>query len=166
MSLKKLLQGNWLGHPLHSAIVHLPTGLWPAALVFDLVSLRGSDVAGKCATWALAVGLVAALAAAPTGIADWWDIKPEKPAKKIGWWHLALNLMVVALIAVSVILRLTTDRVSTAAVMLCGVANILLAISGYLGTRMVFEYGVSIARTSKKEWRTIAEAGQARLPAE
>ena len=38
MSLfKALLQGKWLGHPLHPALVHLPTGLFPAALLFDVI---------------------------------------------------------------------------------------------------------------------------------
>ena len=40
MSLKDLLQGKWLGHPLHPALVHVPTGLWPAAL--GSLSLRRS----------------------------------------------------------------------------------------------------------------------------
>jgi uncharacterized membrane protein len=51
MAVKDFFQGKWLGHPLHPAIVHVPTGLWPAALVFDLLShLRGgSNVAVRLA---------------------------------------------------------------------------------------------------------------------
>ena len=56
MSLKGILQGKWLGHPLHPALVHLPTGLWPAALIFDLVS-RGGD--GKNAAVRIAFGAIA-----------------------------------------------------------------------------------------------------------
>lgn len=39
--LKDFLQGKWLGHPLHPLLVHLPTALWPAALVFDILSIAG-----------------------------------------------------------------------------------------------------------------------------
>ena len=28
--IKAFLQGKWLGHPLHPAMVHLPTGAWTA----------------------------------------------------------------------------------------------------------------------------------------
>jgi hypothetical protein len=36
-------------------------------------------------------------------------------------------------------------------------------VSGYLGGRMVYAYGISIARQSKKEWRERAEKGGARV---
>ena len=172
MSPKELLQGNWLGHPLHPALVHVPTGLWPAALVFDLLTLvgEGSNVAVRVSFWALVVGLAAALLAAPTGVADWWDIKKEKRAHTLGLWHMILNLSVVALIATSIVLRLRQgiDATSVAggAIAINVVANAVLAVSGYLGGRMVFEYGISVARISKKKWRRIAQEGKARLPAE
>jgi hypothetical protein len=35
-------------------------------------------------------------------------------------------------------------------------------VSGYLGGRMVFAYGVSVARLSKDKWRKIAEEGGSR----
>ena len=74
--LKHILQGRWLGHPLHPAIVHLPTGLWPAALLFDALSVAdigGSATAG--ASFACIVGgLLAVPLAIPTGLAEWSDI--------------------------------------------------------------------------------------------
>src|SRR5438045_2019008 len=86
MSLLDLLQGKWLGHPLHPALVHLPTGLWTSAAVFDLIGVcRGGGRAAFVASFAcIAAGIVTALAAAPTGLADWWGIKRAKPAWKIG----------------------------------------------------------------------------------
>src|SRR5437762_13190442 len=96
MSTKDLLQGKWLGHPLHPALVHVPTGLWPAALVFDLINYFGpaSNSLARTASGCIAMGLLAALAAIPAGLADWWDIKPGKPARKLGWWHMGLNAAV------------------------------------------------------------------------
>jgi uncharacterized membrane protein len=35
--IKSFLQGKWLGHPLHPALVHIPVGAWTAALIFDLI---------------------------------------------------------------------------------------------------------------------------------
>ena len=40
----------------------------------------------------------------------------------------------------------------------------ILIISAYLGGRMTYHYGISVARMSKDEWRQIAEAGGANLP--
>ena len=97
--LKALLQGKWLGHPLHPALVHLPVGAWTGALIFDLCSI--ASIGGNSAVLAsfacIVIGIVVALAAAPTGLADWWEIKPEKPAYKIGLWHMSMNVLVLIL---------------------------------------------------------------------
>jgi uncharacterized membrane protein len=39
------LKGKWLGHPLHPILVHIPMALWPASLIFDLLS--GSATGGN-----------------------------------------------------------------------------------------------------------------------
>lgn len=173
MSIKKLLQGQWLGHPLHPALVHLPTGLWLSALMFDVLSrvVHASQVAAattaSCA--AIALGLLVALAAVPTGIADWWEIKPEKPAYKLSVWHILLNATVFALFAINLGWRWSMpleQRLGAGPLALTAIAAALLAVSGYLGGRMVFDHGIGIARQSKKQWRRIAEEGGANLPAE
>ena len=172
MSPKDVLQGKWLGHPLHPALVHLPTGLWPAALIFDFVSRAGdgNNAAVRVAFGAIAVGVIAALTAAPTGLADWWDIKPGKPARNLGWWHMGMNVTVLALMIATLFIRwrdgLDVPFVSTPALSLCAFANALLFASGYLGGRMVFDHGVAIARMSKKYWRQIAIQGKAKVPPE
>ena len=155
MSIKEILQGTWLGHPLHPALVHLPTGLFPAALVFDIA---GGEVAARVSLWCIGVGIVAALAAAPTGLADWWDIKPEKPARRLGWAHMAMNTAVLCAFALSFWLRVNAKD---GAILMCAIGNVLLAISGYLGGRMVFEHGISVARQSKEEMKRRAVAGGA-----
>jgi uncharacterized membrane protein len=168
--LKRILQGHWLGHPLHPALVHLPAGLWPAALVFDILSF--TQVAGPATVFAgfacIAAGLFGALLAAPTGLADWLDIKPDKPARKLGVYHLVLNLIVTALFAVNLLLRWhdfrTAERPSVAQLVLSVVGVAILAVSGYLGGRMAYDQGIGVARMSKEKWRRIAEAGHANLP--
>jgi uncharacterized membrane protein len=170
--VKEFLQGRWLGHPLHGLLVHLPTPLWPAAFVFDLLTYGGieSNALVQAAFYAIALGLAFALLAVPTGIADWIDIKRERPAWRLGLAHMILNLMGAGLWAVNLALRLDTFASARAApaewvlLSLAGVA--LLAVSGYLGGRMVFQHGISVARVSKDRWREIARAGGARLPSE
>jgi uncharacterized membrane protein len=166
MSLvKDFLQGKWLGHPLHPALVHVPTGLFPAALIFDVVAIArdGDAAAERCAFWCIAVGLIAALAAAPTGLADWWEIKPGKPARRLGIYHMAMNVVVLILMAIGLYLR-RDGWTTTAALTLNVVGNLVLFVSGYVGGRMVFDNGIAVARMSKKKWRKIAEAAHARVP--
>ena len=165
------LQGKWLGHPLHPILVHIPTALWPAALVFDLLSWFGvgGNALVRAATYAILVGLVVAVAAVAAGIADWSGIKRERPAWKIGLIHMLLNLAVIIVWAIDLYLRWGTRdvaaRVGTIPLLLSLVGTLVLLVSGYLGGRLVYDYGISVARNSKEEWRRAAEAGGARVPA-
>jgi uncharacterized membrane protein len=112
-------------------------------------------------------GLVVVLLAVPTGLADWWEIKPEKPAYKLGIYHMSLNGVVAVIFVVNMLIRMD-DRTAGAPTWvqftLSLIGTILLAVSGYIGGRMVYEHGVGVARMSKKKWRSVAEAGGARLP--
>lgn len=168
--LKDFFQGKWLNHPLHPALVHFPAGLWPAALVFDLLSRTAAwgNTAVQIAFYALLLGLLSALVAIPAGFADWLDIRREKPAWKIGLVHMGLNLTITLLQIINLVLRFpgyqTADSVSTPQVLLSAVAVGLLLVSGYLGGRMIYAYGINVARVSKKKWREIAKEGGAAVP--
>jgi uncharacterized membrane protein len=171
MTIKDLLQGKWLGHPLHPALVHVPTGLWPAALVFDLISFFGPGSAGlvRASFWCVCGGLLVALAAIPAGLADWWDIKPGKPARKLGWWHMGLNAIVFGLFFAGFCTRiahgLSAVHVDPASLLLCLVGDAILFVSGYLGGRMVYAHGTGVGRMSKQKWRKIAQDSGAHVPA-
>jgi len=165
-----LLRGKWLKHPLHAAIVHVPVGLWPAALIFDLLSYAGvgGNAMVKLSFIAIAFGLAAAAVAVPTGVADWSEIKQEKPAWKIGLYHMGANLIVIILYGINLGLRLesfeTATRIGAAPLILSAIGTVLLIGSAYLGGMMVYDQGIGIARESKHKWRKIAEAGKANLP--
>ena len=163
------LQGKWLKHPLHPALVHIPTSLWPAAFVFDLLSQAYPDnTLVQLSFYAILLGLIVALLAIPTGFADWTDIKREKPAWKLGLYHMILNVVVTLLWGINLWLRMSTFTtilsVPIGLVALTGIASLLLIISGYLGGRMIYAYGISVARLSKQKWRAIAKKGGAALP--
>ncbi len=166
------LQGKWLKHPLHPALVHVPTALWPAALVFDVLSRfgNGNNLFVQIAFYAILFGLLVALLAIPTGYADWTDIRREKPAWKLGLYHMGLNLTIWVLEAANLGLRrqgFQTEAMATPAqVGLSALAALLLIVSGYLGGRMIYAYGINVARLSKKKWREIAKEGGAAIPPE
>ena len=63
--VKDLLNGRWLGHPLHGAATDLPIGLLAATVILDLLDQRAA------ADIALVATIVTILLAALTGLADY-----------------------------------------------------------------------------------------------
>ncbi len=167
-----LLKGKWLKHPLHPIVVHVPMAMWPSALIFDLLSQWqiGGNAMVRLSFYAILFGLVASFVAVPTGVLDWSGIKKEKPAWKIGLYHMMLNLIAALLFAINFGLRMQEFRdATTVARIPLGLSFIgtgLLIGSAYLGGRMVYTYGISVARMSKAKWRKIAETAGANLPPE
>lgn len=165
------LQGKWLGHPLHPAIVHLPVGGWLVACVLDLLVWFGAGGAmlARLSMWCVGVGLAGALLAIPPGVADWMQIKKEKPAWKLGLWHMGLNLVAALVWAGNFGLRFSArdelGPIITLPTLLTSFAGVvLLVVSAYLGSLMVFDHGIAVARVSKKKWREIAVRGGANVP--
>jgi uncharacterized membrane protein len=175
MGVKDFLGGVWLGHPLHPGLVHLPTGLYPAALLCDILShtaLGRPEAWAVAAFWAIAVGSAAAILAAPAGLADWWGIKADKPSHRLGLWHMGLNVLVLGLFIANFFGRLAEGPAAGAAsagpLALSAIGVALLGVAGYLGGRMVYAHGTSVVRLAqaKEQWRRLAEAGHANLPPE
>lgn len=170
MSVKNFLQGKWLGHPLHPALVHLPMGLWPAALVFDLLGFTAArgNLWVQASFFAILLGLVVAVAAIPPGWADWSGIKREKPAWKLGVYHMAINGLATLVWLGNLLVRLRgfqeAERVTGLQFTLSAAGTAVLLVGAWFGGRMVFDQGTSVARLSKKKWRKTAEKGNAQLP--
>jgi Predicted membrane protein len=170
MKLSEFLQGKWLGHPLHAALVHVPVGAWVIACGID-IALRAGWIAGpvplRLAHYAVAFGLLGALIAVPPGLADWLQIKPDKPAKKLGVYHLLLNAVSAILWAVNFTLRLASPDALTTPILLTSLAGTALLFAGaYLGSLMVYDHGIGVARFSKKELRQRAVRAGSRVPEE
>lgn len=167
--MKEFLQGKWLKHPLHPILVHIPTALWPASLLFDLLAnLRNDNALVQAAFYMALFGWLSALVAIPAGIADWADIKREKPAWRLGVYHMALNITATVLWGLNLLLRWgdlpAATSVGALPLALSVAGTLILVVSGYLGGRMVYHYGIGIARLSKGRWRRVAERGGARVP--
>jgi uncharacterized membrane protein len=172
VKLIDFLQGKWLGHPLHPALVHVPLGLWLLAAAFDVFAFFGigAPVLARLSFYCVIGGLLGAFAAVPTGVADWAPIKKDRPAWKLGFCHMILNLGAIFIWAANFGLRLNAlDRQAgiTAPILISSlVAAGLLLVSGYVGSLMVFDQGTGVGRLSKKKWRSIAERAGSRLPEE
>src|SRR6185503_977916 len=170
MNLADIAKGKWPRHPLHPIVVHIPIALWPALLLFDGLSRLGlgGNVMVQLSFFCIAMGLVAALIAVPTGVLDWGEIKQEKPAWKIGLYHMAVNLVVALLFAINLGLRIKDFRdaetVGEGPMILSAIGALLLFGGAYLGGLMVYDHGIGVARRSKNELRRQAEQAGANVP--
>ena len=137
------------GHPFHPILVTVPIGAWVASLVFDLASRLGGqpEVFATGSRWLVGLGIVGALAAAMFGLLDLFAIPTGTRAFRTGLLHMTLNLVVVALFATSFLLRGgdAPDGVAVGLIALSVVALALLAVSGWLGGRLAYRYGVRVA---------------------
>jgi uncharacterized membrane protein len=136
-----------LGHPIHPMLVVFPLGLLVMSLVFDVIRLAtGNDELAVAAYWCIAAGIVGGLVAAVFGLLDWLAIPAGTRAKRVGLWHGAGNVVVVALFAVSWWLRSGSDGYvpDGAAFLLSVVAVGIGAVTGWLGGELVGRLGIGV----------------------
>jgi uncharacterized membrane protein len=132
-------------HPIHAMLIPFPIGLWVFSLVADVIFLRGwgPPVWNDIAFYTMAGGTVAALLAAPFGLLDFLSLR-DPDTRRIGLMHMSLNLVIVAIFAVDLWLRMRSATGAGLPVALSGVAVLLLLGSGWLGGEMVYVHGVGV----------------------
>ncbi|HEY1387466.1 MAG TPA: DUF2231 domain-containing protein [Ktedonobacterales bacterium] len=150
---KSLLHGTWLGHPLHPAITDVPIGAWLLAVIFDIVWLASPDSnswAARGAEIAVLIGILAAIAAAVTGLADWSDSYGAE--RTVGLYHAGLNSLALILYIVSFFLRLADPSgESVSAAILGFIAIVSVFVAAYLGGDMVFGKGTGVNHVAWQE---------------
>lgn len=143
--IRNLLNGTWLGVPLHVVLKDVPIGAWTVAMVFDALDLiRNRREFALAADTSIAIGLVGAAGAAVTGVTDWSDVDP--PARRLGLIHGLLNVGATALFATSFILRKRKSRTEGRISAALGYA--LMSYAAHLGGKMVYEHRVGVDRTA------------------
>ncbi|MFD5215343.1 DUF2231 domain-containing protein [Microbacterium sp. NPDC058345] len=143
------------GHPFHPIAVTIPIGAWISSIVFDIVALASDEPAAFVAgaNVLIVIGLVGAVVAAVLGLMDLSQLTAGTPARRVALTHMTLNLSVTALFVVSLILRLTgdADDLSILGFILSIVAVLVLGVSGYLGGKLAYRYGVRVADEDTQE---------------
>jgi nitrite reductase/ring-hydroxylating ferredoxin subunit/uncharacterized membrane protein len=142
--IRNVLNGTWLGEPLHVVLKDLPVGAWTVAMVFDGLDLVLSRREFALATEiSITIGLVGAAGAVVTGVTDWSDVDP--PARRLGFTHGLLNLGGTALFLTSLLLRKKKCRESVRIFSTLGYA--VMTYAAHLGGKMVYEHRVGVDRT-------------------
>lgn len=130
-ALRALLRGEPLGHAAHPLVTDAPLGMWTSAMVLDLTAGEHGRAA---ADRLVGLGVLSALPAALTGLAD-WSGSPAR-VERVGTAHAALNSVALGLYSASWLLRRRGSRGLGVLVGLAGGGTV--AASGYLGGHLAF----------------------------
>ena len=133
-------------HPIHPMLVPIPIGLWIFSFVCDLIARGHGEPWGTIALYTMVGGIIGALAAAIPGLIDLLSL-PEGP-RSTAIKHMALNLTIVALYIINTAMRWREPQNPGGLVWLSLISLVLLVISGWLGGKMVYEYGVAVSGTT------------------
>lgn len=139
------------GHPFHPIMVTVPIGAWVSSLVFDIASHLVGDpsVLTAGSVWLIAIGVIGAVLAAMLGLLDLFAIPTGTRAFRTGLIHMSLNLVVTAAYAVNFGWRHAgygqSGAVAGGPLTLSVVSLCLLGVSGFLGGKLAYRYGVRVA---------------------
>jgi nitrite reductase/ring-hydroxylating ferredoxin subunit/uncharacterized membrane protein len=156
-SLRDLLHGVWLGHPLHPALVQVPVGAFLSAAILDL--LPGQR---RAATTLIAVGAAASLPAAAAGLTDWASLSREQ--RRVGLVHAASNTVALGLYAASLRARLRGRHSAGRAFAYAGLSA--AGAGAYLGGHLSYQQGAGVNQAAAElhrlpeGWHQVGELSQ------
>ena len=139
--IRDLLNGRWLGHPLHAVLTDAPIGILFLVIVFDVLSL------GQAAAWALGIGVLAMLGAALAGFADYADT--DGKARERATLHSTLMIVALVIYLVSFVLRqpvAAAGGAPAAGVITSVLAFLVLSGGAYVGGDVVYVLGNMVSR--------------------
>jgi nitrite reductase/ring-hydroxylating ferredoxin subunit/uncharacterized membrane protein len=99
------LHGVPFGQPAHPALVRIPAGCWTSATLLDLCGGRAAE---RASATLIAAGVIAAVPAAATGLADWSAL--HRHQQRVGLVHAIAQTAATALFTGSLLARATGRR--------------------------------------------------------
>src|SRR4051794_3365155 len=95
-----------LGHAVHPMLMVFPLGLLSTAVVFDLLHIvTDRDGFAVAAAYTIGAGIVGGVLAGVFGLIDWLAVPAGTRARRVGALHGLGNVVVLALFAVSWLVR-------------------------------------------------------------
>ena len=136
--IKDLLNGRWLGHPLHAATTDLPIGLLLGAVILDLVGQRGA------ADIVLLATIVTMLLSAVSGLADYSDTSGTALTRAT--LHSSLMVVALVLLVISAVIRAGDPADRTVPVALSVVGFLIVTAGAFVGGDVVYVFGNMVSR--------------------
>lgn len=157
---KEVLNGRWLGHPLHPVLTDLPIGAFSGATLLQLADRGDGGGLGDAADLLLATGCLAGVGAALSGVADWQD--KYGPERELGTAHGLVNSAALLLFGGALGLRRLGARRLGLGLSVLGLGTI--AAGSYVGGDLVFRLGSQVNRNAfsegPKKWRPVADESE------
>lgn len=136
--IKDLLNGRWLGHPLHAALTDLPIGLLLGAVILDLIGQPGAADVVLLAT------IVTMLLSALSGLADYSDT--DGTARTRATTHSTLMVVALVLLIVSAVLRTGAPADRTVPIVLSIIGFLLVSAGAFVGGDVAYVLGNMVSR--------------------
>jgi nitrite reductase/ring-hydroxylating ferredoxin subunit/uncharacterized membrane protein len=153
--VKNALSGTWLGHQLHPLLTDVTIGAWLGAAVVDVA---GGDAGADGARRLTALGILAAVPTAASGLSDWSD--SYGPDQRVGLVHAIGNSVGLAMQVGSYVARRRGHRTVGTTLTMAGLGT--TAAAGYLGGHLVYARGVGVNHAAfehrSTDWADVADA--------
>jgi len=144
------------GHPAHPMLVHFPVAFWTTAVMAYVAALTGlDDRALWIAGLANGAGLTMALPAMAAGLLELRTIDARSETMRVANWHLMIMatawicFLLAFLLPIAnetILSRWTAELGATAS---AGIGFLLMTLGGWLGGRLVYEFGVGVSGKAK-----------------
>jgi nitrite reductase/ring-hydroxylating ferredoxin subunit/uncharacterized membrane protein len=136
--IRDLLQGRWLGHPLHAASTDIPIGMLLGSVVLDVI---GQPTAADVT---LVLTILFMAASALSGLADYSET--EGPALTRATLHATLMTVALILLIVSALLRSGAPTDRTLPVALSIIGFLIVTAGAFVGGDVAYVFGNMVSR--------------------
>ena len=158
--LKDFLNGTWLGHPVHAAVTDVPIGALTVSVIADLI---GQPIVADVS---MLLGVLAMVAAAVTGLADYTDV--DGTARNRATVHSVVMITALVLYVVSLVIRSGQPPDRLVPIVLGLVGYLILSLGASIGGDLVYLIGTHVNRHAWRgagaKWIALDLAGLPDIP--
>ena len=135
-------------------LVHFPVALWTMATAAYVAAAAGlGQDAVAVAKWSNGVALIIAILAMVAGALELRSIEGRGEAMQVATWHMMVMATVWVCFVMALVLPMatgvSTEYLQLSAAAAAGVGFLLMAVGGWLGGRLVYEFGVGMKDRTK-----------------
>jgi len=140
-----------LGHPIHPMLVHFPIVFWTvaaAAYVADAADM--AEVAAAVAKYSNGAGLIMAMLAMIAGLLELRSIEGRSKTMQVAIWHMMamatawLCFLLALVLPISSGSHVDHSTAQLASIVSAVVGFLLMGWGGWLGGRLVYEFGTGV----------------------
>lgn len=158
--VQNFLNGTWLGHPVHAAVTDVPIGAMTVSLIADVI---GQPVVADVA---LLIGVLAMVASAVTGAADYAEV--DGTPRDRATVHSAIMVVSLVVYAISLAIRSGGPTGRAIPIALAVVGYLLLTLGAAIGGDLVYLAGTHVNRHAWRgagaKWIKVDLGGLADIP--